>query len=100
MKKYYSHYTFIYPDICLKNCIVELNNQSFISAFYTFEKEIANTIFHSGLLIFFPQNIEPDRDLLLSFKNRNLFQSEIAQSVVPKDTPYQVYDENGIMLNS
>lgn len=57
MKRYYSHYTFIYPDVYLKNYIVELDENRKIVHYFPFEKEIEKTEFYSGLLIFVPQDI-------------------------------------------
>lgn len=56
MKRFYSHYTYIHPDIYLKNVIVELDDQYQIATVTPFEKEIANTEFYSGWLLLIPQN--------------------------------------------
>jgi hypothetical protein len=63
MRRYYSHYTFIYPNICLKNHIVELDDEGRIAGYFPFVKEIEKTEFHAGLLIFLPDNVEekPER---------------------------------------
>lgn len=58
MKRYYSHYTFIYPDIYLKNHIVEMDSDGHIVNCFPFEKEIERTEFYSGLLIFIPKDRE------------------------------------------
>jgi len=58
MRRFYSHYTFIYPDTYLKNYVVELDDTCKITQFFPFEKEIENTEFYSGLLVFLPQNTE------------------------------------------
>lgn len=56
MKRYYSHYTFIYPDVRLKNYVIELLGNRIVKIF-PFEKEIANTEFYSGTLFFLPIDI-------------------------------------------
>lgn len=55
MKRYFSHYTFIYPDILLKNHVLELSEGDVV--FYQYTHEIANTEFYSGLIICLPENI-------------------------------------------
>lgn len=57
MKRFLSHYTFIYPDMYLKNTVVELNDRGNILKIFPFEKEIEKTEFYSGLLIFLPEDI-------------------------------------------
>lgn len=52
IKRYYSHYTFIYPDIYLKNVIIELDIENKIFDIFSFEKEIEKTEFYSGWLYF------------------------------------------------
>ncbi|GAB6012165.1 hypothetical protein [Viscerimonas tarda] len=56
MKKYYAHYTFIYPDKFLKNTVVEMDAENRIVACYAFERETQGTLFHSGLQVFIPEN--------------------------------------------
>ncbi|MDH6309643.1 hypothetical protein M2451_002173 [Dysgonomonas sp. PFB1-18] len=69
MKRYYSHYTFIYPDICLKNHIVELNDDDKITTYFPFEAEIEKTEFYSGLLIFLPDTVSATDSLMNSIKS-------------------------------
>lgn len=57
MKRFLSHYTFIYPDVYLKNTVVELNDRGNILKIFPFEKEIEKTEFYSGLLLFLPEDI-------------------------------------------
>jgi len=57
MKRYYSHYTFIYPDIFLRNHIVEIDTNNKIGGYFPFEAEIEKTAFYSGLLLFLPAGI-------------------------------------------
>ncbi|GEM_PF-6227987 len=65
MHRYFSHYTFIYPDIYLKNHIVEMNDDGHIVRYFPFEKEIEKTEFHSGLLMFVPKDITLDEILYM-----------------------------------
>ncbi len=58
MKRYYSHYTFIYPNIYLKNYIVEVNDKGQITNAFPFSREVEKTKFYSGLLLFHPDGIE------------------------------------------
>jgi len=60
MRRYYSHYTFIYPDIYRRNSVVEINGEYQITHIFPFEREIERTEFYSGLLIFLPDNIDKD----------------------------------------
>jgi len=57
LKRYYAHYTFIYPDTFLKNHIVELSDEGIISSVCLFEKEVAGTEFFSGIQLFIPEEI-------------------------------------------
>lgn len=57
MKRYYAHYTFIYPDILLKNVVVEIDLTNHITKYYPLEKELANTEFHSGVQVFIPSHL-------------------------------------------
>lgn len=58
MKKYFSHYTFIYPNTHLANHIVELDDNDRIISYCPYEKQLSETSFVSGLLILLPQGIE------------------------------------------
>ena len=58
MRRYFSHYTFIYPEIYLKNYIVEVDDQSCITAVFPYSKEIEKTEFYSGWIMFIPQDIK------------------------------------------
>ncbi len=69
MKRYYSHYTFIYPDIYLKNHIVEMDDEGNIDRFFIFEKEIEKTEFYSGLLVFLPEISTVDKGFIDNLKN-------------------------------
>ncbi|MBD8388807.1 hypothetical protein [Dysgonomonas sp. BGC7] len=63
MKRFYSHYTFIYPDTYLKNNVVELDSENKIVRYFPFCREIEKTEFYSGLLIFYPGNINITENL-------------------------------------
>ncbi|MDR1883295.1 MAG: hypothetical protein LBR26_11030 [Prevotella sp.] len=56
MKRYYSHYTFIYPGIYFKNHVVEMDAEGHIVRCFPFEKETERTEFYSGLLAFVPED--------------------------------------------
>lgn len=79
MKRYYAHYTFIYPDIFLKNHIVEIADEGAIAGYYLFERELSHTEYHSGIQVFLPQsllnNIEIE-DLINSYTELKDFTSE------------------------
>lgn len=77
IRRYYSHYTFIYPDTYLKNHIVELDEKDRVISFYPFEKEIENTEFYSGVIVFLPQHFS-DKELIkeikeaIKYRNKNI----------------------------
>lgn len=56
MKKYYSHYTFIYPDKYYKDVVVELNEINNIIRVFPFEEEIENTQFYPGIIVYIPNS--------------------------------------------
>jgi hypothetical protein len=56
-RNYFAHYTFIYPDILLKNSVVKLDETGCLIGYHAFEKETQNTFFHSGLQVFLPLSI-------------------------------------------
>ena len=79
MRRYFSHYTYIHPDIYLKNHIVELDEEFHIIRFFPFKKEIEKTEFHSGLLVFIPKengNIEE----VLNQVNEDSFNNKILEN--------------------
>lgn len=71
MKRYYSHYTFIYPDIYIKGFIVEIDDEGKITRLYRYEKEVEKTEFHSGLLIYMPVDTPVDSALIASIKDKD-----------------------------
>lgn len=82
MKRYYSHYTFIYPNIYLKNYIVEVNDKGQITNAFSFRSEVEKTEFYSGLLLFYPVGVEvnlQDRlksDLFINLNKSLVFSCE------------------------
>ena len=52
MKRFFSHYTFLYPVLFLRNVVVELDDSNRLLAYYPFQEEVRNTEFYSGLLLF------------------------------------------------
>lgn len=91
MKRYYSHFTFIYPDICLRNYVVEVNDEQKITDIFPFKEEIEKTEFHSGLLIFLPENIPFEKKLLDKIKSMDF---SYIHSYQWKDEHYKIYTEN------
>ena len=47
MKRFYSHYTFIYPDTYLKNNVVELDSENKIVRYFPFCRETEKTELYS-----------------------------------------------------
>lgn len=70
MKRFYSHYTYIYPDTYLKNSIVELDDTNNIINVFPFEKEIEKTTFHPGLLFFVPNSLQINPYVIEYNRNR------------------------------
>lgn len=97
IRRFYSHYTFIFPDICLKDVVVELDSENHIKLVFPFEKEIENTQFYSGFLIYLPQDISPSTILLNEVKNKEYRPIEKAYSL---DLTFEcsLYDEDGIKI--
>ena len=96
MKRYYSHFTFIYPDHYLKNHIIELDDNNHIIKVFPFEKEIASTSFFSGLLIFIPSNIRLSNDILASIKKEISEPSvDDKKTFLSQNEPHIIYNEDG-----
>lgn len=68
MKRYYSHYTYIHPNIFLKNCVVETDNECRIVSAFPFSKEIEKTEFYSGLLLFIEPQVSLTEDIYVKLK--------------------------------
>lgn len=83
MRRFYSHYTFIYPDIYLKNHIVETSDNLEIIRVFPYEREIEKTEFYSGWLAFVPEGEVVNNDILsvsIEFpqnQNELIFQSNV-----------------------
>lgn len=81
MKRYYSHYTFIYPDIYLKNHVVELDEENRLIRYFLFDKEIERTEFYSGWLVLLPKdNIQIENVISHLNKNRPEYMNELESS--------------------
>ena len=61
--RYYAHYTFIYPDKFFTNHVLELDSDSYLISVYPFDKETSQTLFHSGIQVFIPDNLSVDISL-------------------------------------
>ena len=70
MKRYYSNYTYIYPDQYLENEVVELDDANNILSVQPFEKELENTKYHQGLLLFVPNTLRVSTHLIDFTKQR------------------------------
>lgn len=98
MKRYYSHYTFIYPDIYLRNHIVEIDDDMKSISFYPFEREIERTEFYSGLLAFIPENSLDKKDHILSDAKSNAIMAEgyLGDTHIQSETCFIIYHEENI----
>ena len=72
MKRYYSHYTYIYPSTYLKNSVVELDGMNNITNIFPYEKEIEKTQFYSGILFFVPNTMRINK-YLVEFTKKQVF---------------------------
>lgn len=90
MKRYYSHYTFIYPDIYVKNHIVEMDDDSRIIRVFPYDKEVEKTEFYSGLLIFLPDNIPFSKEMQEDIKNSDFSKQGLLRW---EDSPYRIFKE-------
>lgn len=101
MRRFYSHYTFIYPDIYLRNYVLEFDSQNRITSCFPFEKEIENTLFYSGLLVIFPINVNVDLNYIFQLSAQlsdNKFNPGKNEFKIPADTIYQIYDQEGMIV--
>lgn len=69
MKRYYSHYIYIYPDIFMKNCVIEMDDKHRIIHIFQFKKEVEKTEFYSGLLLFLPEGTDLSEDMFTKIKD-------------------------------
>jgi hypothetical protein len=98
MKRYFSHYTFIYPDIYLRNHIVEVSDDMKQISHFTFDREIERTEFYSGLLIFIPENISDRTDSVISDAKSAVItaMNYSGKAHVRSDAPYNLYHEEDV----
>lgn len=101
MQRYYSHYTFIYPDKIFKNHIVTLDKFKQIVSCQPFNKETAHTFFHSGILFLIPISINATPILVDNLKKKLLTEINKQNTELTCPTPdsYNVYDENLTLIN-
>lgn len=74
MKRYYSHYTYIYPNTYLKDTVVELDNTNNITRVFPFEKEIEKTVFSPGALFFIPNSMRIN-PYFVDYTKKQLFEA-------------------------
>lgn len=91
MKRYYSHYTFIYPNIYIKNYIVEMDDNRRIIRVFPYSREVEKTEFYSGLLAFLPDNIPFTEELLADIKKLPFSGQE---RIEWQDVSYKMYIED------
>lgn len=91
MKRYYSHYTFIYPDTYVKNYIVEMDDNRKIIRVFLYNKEVEKTEFYSGLLLLLPDNVPFTKELFSDIKNLPLSEQGQFQW---QDVSYRMYIED------
>lgn len=78
MAKYFSHYTFIYPNIHLTNHIVEFDAGDRLVNYFPYERQISGTVFVSGLLICLPHN------MVLSEVKDTLLKNELYRGLIER----------------
>ena len=98
-RRYYSHYTYIHPDIYLKNYVIGLDYTNHIIEYFPFEKEVESTEFYSGMLIFLPQNISITDILPHIEQNKAIFGINNKKPVI-QDVKYSIYNEDGCVILS
>lgn len=94
MKRYYSHYTFIYPDTYLKNSIVEMDETNNIVNVFPYEKELESTTFHPGVLFFIPNSFRINSYLITYTKNKiaDMYSHNPEQNLEVKAVICNLYD--------
>jgi len=90
MKRFYSHYSFIYPDTYLKNHIVEMDDNRNIIKVFRYEKEVEKTEFYSGLLVFLPDSVELSVEFFNLDHNNFSSDKDVSDFTIQA---YQVYHE-------
>ncbi|SBW05884.1 hypothetical protein [uncultured Dysgonomonas sp.] len=98
MKRYFSHYTFIYPDIYLRNHVVEISDDMKQISFFPFDREIERTEFYSGLLIFIPENTSDKTDFIISKVKSAMITAAIysGNTHIQSDTCFNLYHEENV----
>jgi len=96
MRRYYSHYTYIQPDIYLKNHIVGIDDEGRILDIFPFEKEIERTEFYSGLLLFILDKEVVSKTFIEEVK-RQRFLSEGKYNFLDHGSRYIMYHEDDII---
>jgi len=77
MKRYFSHYTYIYPDIYLKSHIVEMDDDGKIIRWFPFEREIEKTEFYDGVVVFVPEGETFDKEVMIPVMIKSDFLSSV-----------------------
>lgn len=90
MKRYYSHYTFIYPDIYIKNHIVEMDGNRRIIRVFPYGKEVEKTEFYSGLLMFLPDDVPFGKEMQENIRKSDFSEHGYLQW---EDSPYRIFKE-------
>ncbi|MFV0418455.1 MAG: hypothetical protein ACK5KT_06970 [Dysgonomonas sp.] len=97
MLRYYSHYTFIYPDTYLRNYIIETDGEGHIVRVFPFESEVEKTEFYSGLLIFLPTTeIYMKKDIYNIIFNNDFAKNNIQD--ISSYTKYNFYHEEDFAM--
>jgi hypothetical protein len=101
MRRFFSHYSFIFPDTYLKNYILEIDGNDRISDCFPFEREIENTSFYSGLLLYVPEGVAVNKDYIEGIKNkidRHLINWSASPDVDVLNRAVHIYTEDEIRL--
>ena len=81
MKRFAAHYVFIPPNQTFQLHCVELDEKNGFSKVFPLEKEIANTSFFNGILLFSKEELSVDFLQRLSFLNSAIFQQLESQNL-------------------
>lgn len=90
--RYYSHYTYIYPNLLLKNYVVEMDDAMHIKKIFPFEQEIERTEFYSGLLAFLPKHKDIQENISDMLDKIELTESDF--EVCPEGEFYFIHFED------
>lgn len=91
MKRYYSHCTFIYPEVYIKNHIVEVDDNRRIVRVFPYDKEVEKTEFYSGLLMFLPHSVPFTKELQENIKKSDFSKQGCLHW---EDVPYRIFEED------